>query len=302
MQPPRSHLHDIRRPPARQPRLVVPARALAAKQPAVSPPDTTRHLKRRLAKTAHKAEVLSRTAQPQPVKRSWPRIKIFRARTMATGLAMASIVALTGYVSVDTWLTNRKVEAQFVQAAPAKDEAAAKLPPKKRQAQEGKDETPVSSATLANYAVAPSKPRAIYIDKLGVSARLLPVGVNPNGNMQAPLNIFDAGWYTGSSTPTQPGAVVVNAHASGPTRQGLFAYIETLGKGDTIAIETGDKKRHTYKVVSKQTVSRHKVDMKKLMLPHGTATEGLNLMTCTGKWEQSAQTYSERVIVYTERA
>lgn len=94
--------------------------------------------------------------------------------------------------------------------------------------------------------------------------------------------------------------MVVDAHASGPTRQGLFAYLDTMVKGDTIEVETGNGQRYTYKVVATETVNIDKVDMQKLMLPHGNVTHGANFITCTGDWLKDSQTYNERAIVYTE--
>ena len=67
----------------------------------------------------------------------------------------------------------------------------------------------------------------------------MPMPVNGDGSMQAPINIYDAGWYTGGVRPGDKGAAVIDAHASGPTRQGLFAYLDTLKQGDNIIVEKG---------------------------------------------------------------
>jgi LPXTG-site transpeptidase (sortase) family protein len=127
------------------------------------------------------------------------------------------------------------------------------------------------------------------------------MNVNPNGSVQAPLGIYDAGWYTGSVKPGDIGAMFIGAHASGPTQVGLFGKLHTLVVGDTLQVEKGDGARLTYKVVHTEIVDKDDVDMRSMLLPYGNASRALNLMTCAGTWEESAKTLSQRVLVYTEQ-
>jgi LPXTG-site transpeptidase (sortase) family protein len=168
-------------------------------------------------------------------------------------------------------------------------------------AQEASDETTVEPAAIATYKVAADQPRILKIDALKISARVKPMDVNSIGAVQAPVNIYDSGWYTGSSKPGAYGAVFIDGHASGATRKGLFAYLDTLKNGNTVSIERGDGEVLQYKVVHVETVSKDVVDMSKVLRTYNHATEGLNMMTCTGKWIESEKTYDKRVIVYTER-
>jgi hypothetical protein len=54
-------------------------------------------------------------------------------------------------------------------------------------------------------------------------------------------------------------------------------------------------------VVHVETVPKESVDMQEVLRTYGDATEGLNLMTCTGTWIKDERTYDKRAIVYTER-
>lgn len=212
-------------------------------------------------------------------------------------IALAVIVLLlTAYVAYDTWLTNTRAEA--VLSSPP---SSSTNPEGWNKDDEGKDESEVPESALANYRVEASLPRALYIDKLDVAARVMPMSVNTDGSIQAPKNIFDAGWYNGSVKPGETGAMFIDGHASGATRQGLLAYLDKLVEGDEIVVEKGSGEKLTYKVTHVETVPLADVDMRKVLLPYDNASKALNLMTCTGKWLPLEKTYDHRVIVYTEQ-
>ena len=169
------------------------------------------------------------------------------------------------------------------------------------QVSEDVDTTKPTVDVLANYHTASDVPRALYIDKLGIRARIVVVGTASDKSMQTPKNIYDSGWYTNSAKLGTIGAVVIDGHASGSTRMGLFAYIDTLKNGDEIRVEQGDSTVFRYKVVHNETTPMNDVDMSKVLQPYGGASQGLTLITCTGKWLPAQRTYDHRVIVYAER-
>lgn len=259
----------------------------------------------RLAKTAKQAEVLSRALHNESIEQKsssklHKSITMIFSRRSFAGALVAIILVSTGYVTIDTWLTNRQLTAQ---ATSSSDEENDSVSSEKKHdpRSEGRDETPLPANALATYSVAPDKPRVLYIDKLGVSARILPVGVNTDSSMQAPTNVFDTGWYTGSSEPGELGAVTIDGHSSGATKLGAFGKLGELEKGDTVTIEKGDGKKIQYKVVAKETVDRSKVDMRKFMLPYGDALRGANFITCSGDWTDDNTTMKQRTIVYTQQ-
>ncbi len=223
-------------------------------------------------------------------KRDWKRGAL---------IALAVVLLLaTGYVALDTWMFNSNTANQLTGTASAQGASDDGTP---TAAQEGQDETKVTKESVAKYAVAADRPRALHIDKLDLSARILPMSVNKQGSIQAPLNIYDAGWYTGSVKPGEIGAMFIDGHASGPTREGLFAYLDTLKVGDTLQVEKGDGSKLSYKVVHTEVVPLGEVDMKKVLLPYGNVSRAMNLMTCTGKWLPKEYTYDHRVLIYTEQ-
>ena len=211
--------------------------------------------------------------------------------------AASALLIISIYSFADSWLLNNRIK-NAVNATPV---AARSDNLDDRKNSEGKDETKVSDDAIAKYKVAADLPRVITIEKLGVKARVLQMNVNSDGSMQSPINIFDAGWYTGSVKPGQPGASIIVGHASGTTLGGVFNKLETLNAGDTISVERGDGKILRYQVIKKQTVKLSDVDMNSFIRPADGVSEGLNLMTCAGEWIKNSQTRNSRVMIFTKR-
>ena len=253
---------------------------------------------KRLAAIAHRCDLLS-----QVVARDLARnVRRSNRRRLAARVVVVVILLTSTYVTYDTWRVNQALRAQLrgdsatVVAVNTTDQASQQ----ERQQAEGRDEQQPVGDWLARYVVAPGAPRVLTIPSLNVKARVLPMSVNADGTMQAPINIYDAGWYTGGVRPGDKGAAVIDAHASGPTRVGLFGSLDKLKVGDRLSLEKGDSTQLNYEVVEVKKVPRSTLDMKELLTPR-VGDEGLNLITCAGVWQQQGQTYSDRVLVFTKR-
>ncbi|MFZ1250240.1 MAG: class F sortase [Candidatus Microsaccharimonas sp.] len=166
---------------------------------------------------------------------------------------------------------------------------------------EGSEATEITPAVTASYQVPPDAPRYLRINKLGVNARVQNMGLNSDKTIQAPKNIFDAGWYNASVKPGNQGAVFIDGHGSGVTRYGLFGSLDKLTAGDKVSIERGDGEVFNYEVIHVETVSYSDVDMNKALKPYPGTDRGLNLMSCTGVWVKDQATLDQRVIVYTKQ-
>jgi LPXTG-site transpeptidase (sortase) family protein len=252
-------------------------------------------IQNQLSKTAAKAMLLSRAVQvKKPIIK---QRKINPSKIVFTVLGLL-VLAVLCYMGYDTWATHNKLNEQ-----PTSDNtgvSAANASTDERQLQEGSDRNPLPTNALTSYKVAADSPRALYITKLGVAARILPMSVNKDNSIQAPINIFDAGWYTGSVKPGEKGAALVDGHSTADGRA-LFGKLDKLVSGDQIQLEKGDGTRLTYRVVQTETVDKDAVDMKKLLLPYAGAQRALNLITCSGAWNSAENTLAQRTIVYTEQ-
>lgn len=164
------------------------------------------------------------------------------------------------------------------------------------------DESDVSDEQIKSHAVKPDEPRYITIPKLSFGkTRVFGVDVNANNQLEAPSNIADAAWYTKSSRPGLGyGAILINAHNGGISRDGAFANLGSLNKDDIIEVERGDGKLYTYKVVESQSMSLEEVNksgMKMMMESAEEGKEGLNLITRDGNWVPKFKQFDHRIML-----
>jgi len=155
-----------------------------------------------------------------------------------------------------------------------------------------------SATAVATYSVAPDKPLYLIIPKLSVQARVYPVGLTSSGAIGTPNNVYDTDWYTGSSLPGQPGAMLIDGHISSWTTHGVFYGLKILVAGDTIQVERGDKSILTYKVVKSQIYNSNNVDMTAALTPIVAGQPGLNLISCTGDVISGTSEFNERIVVF----
>jgi sortase (surface protein transpeptidase) len=98
-----------------------------------------------------------------------------------------------------------------------------------------------------------------------------------------PDNIYETGWYDGSSKPGQAGAMFIYGHVSSWTANGIFYSLKKLIPGYQITIIRGDNITYTYQVVSTKIYPYNNVNMSQVLAPINSNKPGLNLMTCTGQ-------------------
>lgn len=155
-----------------------------------------------------------------------------------------------------------------------------------------------SELEIANYNVPPESPRYLSIPKLNVKARVKPLGINDKNQLRSPDNIYDTGWYTGSSKPGEAGAMLIDGHVSSWSAHGVFYSLKTLNFGDQITIERGDGKKFSYKVITTRVYDFKHVDMAAALRAVDSSRPGLNLITCDGEVIKGTNEFNKRLIVF----
>ena len=162
------------------------------------------------------------------------------------------------------------------------------------------DETPVTEDQIREHIVPADHPRYLSIEKLGIkNARVLSEGLKQNGELDTPLGIFDVGWYNASGTPGASKPILMDGHNGGPNVVGVFKYLNQLYSGDKIVIERGDGEKFTYEVVENKEIPLDESDdyMRVALSSPVQGKESLSLISCTGEWSQTRNTYLSRQFV-----
>lgn len=164
------------------------------------------------------------------------------------------------------------------------------------------DETTITDEQVNAHSVPAEHPRYISIPAIGIyKVRVMSVGLTKNNLLDTPKNINDTAWYNKSATPgSGSGAVVLDGHNGGVTKDGVFAQLSYLKEGDTIMIERGDGKQFSYEVASNETMSLQKANstgMRDMIKSIDPTKEGLSLITCAGAWVPRDKVFDKRVMV-----
>lgn len=276
--------------------------AIPAYKPTKAYAATGRPRKHEVASTTlHARASASRVLKRQGVQAPHTRRKnsskrslrsLFTIRNLLTGFAVLIVLSGIG-IGIHSFKVNQDVAAKTTDMGGE--------PATNSDADGGNDlpsETPVGN--VDGYRVAGTLPRVISIEKFGVKARTIRLGVKASNQLAAPANIYDAGWYEASSKPGEAGAMVIDGHVSGPTKPGVFYNLQKLVAGDHIKVENGNGKIYTYKVVKKTTYAADKVDMAAALTPVTSGKPGLNLITCAGEIDRATNHYKDRTVVFAE--
>ncbi|HJY73246.1 MAG TPA: sortase, partial [Streptosporangiaceae bacterium] len=88
-----------------------------------------------------------------------------------------------------------------------------------------------------------SMPVSVDIPAIGVTSKLLHLGLNTDGTIQVPSLVTSAGeaaWYKYSATPGQVGASVIEGHVDSYQGPAVFYRLGALRPGDTIDVTLAD--------------------------------------------------------------
>ena len=147
------------------------------------------------------------------------------------------------------------------------------------------------SANENRVPVAPSAhlpPQRLKIPSIGVDR---PVVLSDNEHLP---RFRGVGWLRGSAFPGAVGNIVLFGHLDGP--YATFERLRELRPGDLFTITT-EEGGFTYRVRSSFDTTPDDVAV---LAPTGTPTA--TLITCSGRWDPIARTYSHRLIVIADLA
>jgi sortase (surface protein transpeptidase) len=154
--------------------------------------------------------------------------------------------------------------------------------------------SPAEQAAAA--AAAPAAPVRIRIDAIGASAPIDPLGLNPDGTLQAPADYGRAGYYTGRPNPGAVGPAIIVAHVDSKTGPAVFYRLRDLTPGDEVTVTRADGSEVVFLV---DRLERHPKDAFPTDAVYGpTPGATLRLITCSGSFDRSAGHYRDNMIAF----
>lgn len=172
---------------------------------------------------------------------------------------------------------------------------------------------PATTPAVRETAPTQSDPARIEIPAIGVSAPLVPLGLDPkNKTVMVPdlQHVDQASWYCegyekqhgtllcpgGGVIPGNDGPAAIYGHIDGHNRDGVFRHLPELHVGDPINIRRADGTTMVFTVYKVQTV--HKANFSSKDVYGDVPRPELRLITCTGKFIGGQLGYEDQGIVY----
>ena len=157
---------------------------------------------------------------------------------------------------------------------------------------------PQAQPDPAAPALGRSLPVKIQIPAIHVSAPIMEVGRDPDGEVQVPpLEVHNlTGWYKYGPTPGQTGASVILGHVDSNQGLSVFYYLKDLVQGDQISVTLADGITATFVVDGLQKVT--KTNFPTSQVYGKVSYPGLRLVTCGGAFDGSTGHYLDNIIVY----
>ncbi|MDQ3239400.1 MAG: class F sortase [bacterium] len=141
-------------------------------------------------------------------------------------------------------------------------------------------------------------PDRIIIPAIGIDTAIQQVGLTEDGAMEVPSNNTDVGWFKFGPPPGQIGSAVITGHYDGENgATGIFEKLHTLQKGDKIYIKDTEGQVTNFTV---RETRKYNPDADASEVFNQTESSHLNLITCDGSWETAQNSYSKRLVVFTD--
>lgn len=158
--------------------------------------------------------------------------------------------------------------------------------------------TPAAAAGLQPLPTAPEvRPVHLRIPAIAVDApALVPLGLGPDHQLEAPAKFEDVGWYAAGPVPGDPGPAVIAAHVDSRAGPAPFFRLRDLKGGDEVFVTRSDGQETRFVV---DRVQRYPKNAFPTDAVYGPAPgSALRLITCGGSFDAAKRSYRDNIVVY----
>jgi LPXTG-site transpeptidase (sortase) family protein len=143
-------------------------------------------------------------------------------------------------------------------------------------------------------------PVRLKISGLSIDASIASAGLTADGTMDIPKDPDNVAWYNLGPRPGEVGSAVIAGHYGWENGHGsIFNNLHTLVKGDKISIDDEKGVKTTF-VVRENRLYDPNAEASSVFRSRDGKSH-LNLVTCEGVWDQAKQSYSNRLVVFTDK-
>ncbi len=144
------------------------------------------------------------------------------------------------------------------------------------------------------------KPIRLRIPIIGVDAAIDYVGLAVDGAMAVPENQGEVAWFELGPRPGENGSAVMAGHYGLKGGQAsVFDDLYKLRQGDRLYVENEEGVIISF-IVRESRRYDPKADASEVFVSDDGQAH-LNLITCEGIWNKDLKTYSERLVVFTDK-
>ena len=170
----------------------------------------------------------------------------------------------------------------------------------------GHEEAIPTATTTPLPEVAP--PTRMIIEKMGVDAPIITLGVDANRWPEVPNDPYVVTWYDFSAKPGQGSNAVFSGHVdwtvNGQPVTGVFWGLRELEEGDVVKLILEDDSELRYRVTDNIAAAYDDPQSVEIMYP--TPGDVITLISCGGTWVPNPSSplggnYTHRVVVRAER-
>ncbi|MFE7410102.1 class F sortase [Streptomyces laurentii] len=152
---------------------------------------------------------------------------------------------------------------------------------------------------LAHAPVAAVGPRRVEIPSIGVSAPVVPRGLDADGAIEPPsyANADTVGWYEAGTRPGAPGAALLVGHVDTETGPAVFYGLSAIRPGAEVAVTRSDGSVARFTVDDIQVLPRDGFDPRAAYGRRLPGQAELRLITCGGTFDRASGAYTANVVV-----
>ena len=140
----------------------------------------------------------------------------------------------------------------------------------------------------------------LKIPSINVDAPILSIGLTSDGAMDVPKGPDEVAWYNLGPRPGEPGNAVVDGHSGWKNNMpAVFDNLYKLQKGDKVYVENDTGVITTF-IVREIRKYDPNVDASDVFISNDGKSH-LNLITCSGIWNEIWKSHSDRLVVFTDK-